>query len=91
MSSFTCKCGCARDTACVPEKNSWIAYSGESEEEVIRREMESLTLDDDAPRLIENDIFVADKRTLIYDCPSCGRLAWSRGEDGVVEWFVSEK
>ncbi len=94
MAGFVCKCGFLWDITQAPEQDLWIAYSSSVEEDVIRREVDSSARESDfdanRQRILENDGFVAKHRTLIYECPSCHRLAWYRGNDGDIEWFRLE-
>lgn len=95
MTQFDCKCGFSWSITQIPEQGQWIAYASDVEEEVVRREAESAELganyEKNQNRITKNDLFVAAKRTLIYECQSCGRLAWYRGEGGEPEWFLSER
>jgi hypothetical protein len=74
MSRFKCRCGFSLRISNVPEPQTWIAYAGDIEEASVEADFEA-----NKDIIRENDRFVSEHRTLIYECPSCGWLTWYRG------------
>src|SRR5688572_29592870 len=97
MGKLLCLCGYIHELSLPSLETQWITVRDRDHEEFLNAEWERERLgrseegSTEWEELLRADSKALSMRTILYDCPQCGRLIWYRDEDGAARIYQLEK